>query len=72
MYIIQEGSTNIYKISDTGSTAVTPMDTSAFIKQYDVGGRMYIPIRFLAEAFGYVVGWDEATQTVTIDSQPAQ
>ena len=29
-------------------------------------GRMYVPIRFLAEAIGYNVGWDEATQTVTL------
>lgn len=69
MYIVQEGSYNIFRISDMGQTVVTPMDTTAFVKQYDgIGGRMYIPLRFLAEAFGYTVGWDEATQTVTIDS----
>ena len=69
MYIVQEGSYNIYKISDMGETVVTPMDTAAFIKQYEgVGGRMYIPLRFLSEAFGYTVGWDEATETVTIDA----
>ena len=69
MYIIQEGSTNIFRISDMGQTVVTPMDTAAFIKQYDEigGGRMYIPVRFVSEAFGYEVGWDEATLTVTID-----
>ena len=40
MYIVQEGSYNIYKISDMGETVVTPMDTAAFIKQYEgVGGR---------------------------------
>lgn len=69
MYIVQEGNTNIFKISDLGQTVVTPMDTAAFVKQYDEigGGRMYLPVRFISEAFGYVVGWDEATLTVTID-----
>lgn len=68
MYIIQDGATNIFKISDLGQTVVTPMDTAVFVKQYDEagGGRMYVPIRFVSEAFGYTVGWDEATQTVTI------
>lgn len=73
MYIVQEGSYNIFKISDMGQTVVTPMDTAAFIKQYEgIGGRMYIPLRFMAEAFGYTVGWDEETETVTIDSTPVQ
>ncbi len=68
MYIIQEGKNFISKIENFGATTVTTMDVAAFTKQYDVGGRMYIPIRFMAEAFGYTVGWDEATETVTIDS----
>ena len=73
MYIVQEGSTNIYKIADLGQTTVTAMDTAAFVKQYDDigGGRMYLPIRFVSEAFGYTVGWDEATQIVTIDDPAA-
>ncbi len=73
MYIIQDGATNIYKISDMGETVVTPMDTPVFVKQYDEagGGRMYVPIRFVSEAFGYSVGWDPATETVTID-EPAE
>ena len=63
MYIVQEGSYNIYKISDMGETVVTPMDTAAFIKQYEgVGGRMYIPLRFLSEAFGYTVGWERGNR----------
>ena len=70
MYIIQEGAMNIFKISDMGETVTTPMDTNTFVKQYDEagGGRMYVPIRFVSEAFGYTVGWDDATQTVTIDA----
>lgn len=72
MYIIQEGKNFISKIADFGATTITQMDVSAFTKQYENGGRMYVPIRFLAEAFGYTVGWDEATQTVTIDDTPMQ
>lgn len=71
LYIIQEGKTFISKIENFGNTTITQMDVAAFTKQYDIGGRMYIPIRFMAEAFGYVVGWDEATQTVTIDDASA-
>lgn len=71
MYIIQEGKTFISKIEELGDTTITQMDVAAFTKQYDVGGRMYIPIRFMAEAFGYTVGWDEATLTVTIDDAPS-
>jgi len=38
------------------------MDTAATI----VNGRTYAPARYLAEAFGYNVGWDGNTSTVTI------
>lgn len=38
------------------------MDTAAVV----VSGRTYAPIRYLAEFFGYQIGWDAATQTVTI------
>jgi len=38
------------------------MDTAAAI----VNGRTYAPARYLAEAFGYNVGWDGNTSTVTI------
>jgi len=30
-------------------------------------GRTMLPARFVAQAFGYNVGWDEATQTVTLN-----
>lgn len=67
-YMIQDGNNRLFKIPDGSSTAaVIQMDTNAFIVEYEDGGRMYVPIRFLAEAIGYTVGWDEATQTVTLD-----
>lgn len=41
------------------------MDTSPIIKD----NRTYLPVRYLAEAFGYEVSWDAVTQTVNIISQ---
>ena len=43
------------------------MDTAAII----VNSRTYAPIRYLAEYFGYNVGWDGATKTVIITGGPA-
>ena len=40
------------------------MDTAAISE----GGRTYAPAKYLAQAFGYSVGWDQATQTVKITS----
>ena len=70
-YLVQEGNQNLFVVPDNATnTSPIVMDTAAFIEeQYIDGqsyGRMYIPIRFLAEAIGYEVGWDEATQTVTL------
>lgn len=38
------------------------MDTAAMIKD----GRTVLPVRFVAQALGAAVTWDEATQTVTV------
>ena len=38
------------------------MDTMPVIKD----GRTYAPLRYLAESFGYLVGWDSETSTVTV------
>ena len=64
-YIIQEDNPVLYIVpfSSAESSALT-MDTVPYINLEE--SRMYIPIRFLAEAIGYTVGWDEATQTVTL------
>lgn len=64
-YIIQEDNHELFIVPFTGedSSAIL-MDTTPFIDLTE--SRMYIPIRFLAEAIGYNVGWDEKTQTVTL------
>lgn len=38
------------------------MDTTAVIKD----GRTYAPVRYMVQSFGYDVGWDAETKTVTI------
>jgi len=46
---------------------VVKMDTAAISEN----GRTYAPAKYLAQAFGYTVGWDQATQTVKITSGDA-
>lgn len=64
-----DGSESIYfpintKYARTGSGTYISMDTAAVI----VNDRTYAPIRYLAEFFGYTVGWVNATRTVTLTS----
>ena len=70
-YLIQEGNPTLFILQDQYTqTQNLQMDTSAYIEETEIDGqtygRMYVPIRFLAEAIGYNVGWDETTQTVTL------
>ncbi len=46
----------------TSEGTTVEMDTSAVI----VNGRTYAPVRYLAQYFGYSVGWDAPTRTVVI------
>ena len=46
----------------TSEGQTVEMDTSAVI----VNGRTYAPVRYLAEYFGYGVGWERVTRTVAI------
>ena len=56
---------NICQFSSAFGEAHTEMDTEAVI----ANGRTYAPARYLAEAFGYTVGWDNASKSVTISSE---
>ncbi|MBR5538353.1 MAG: copper amine oxidase N-terminal domain-containing protein, partial [Clostridia bacterium] len=40
------------------------LDSPAYIDEGN--NRTYLPVRFVAEALGATVGWDEATKTVTL------
>src|SRR5215472_9735145 len=52
-----------------GSTQATingqaqTLDVAPFI----IGASTYVPLRFVAQAFGATVGWDQATRVVTIN-----
>lgn len=48
----------------TGDGGTVTMDTAAVI----VNDRTYAPIRYLAEYFGFSVDWDNANQTVVIET----
>ncbi len=65
-YFIMAGDDKIYVLPSVGSAPIIMMDTTSFIN-YDEG-RMYIPVRFLAEALGYTVDRDGTTQTVVLTS----
>ncbi len=70
-YLLQEGNSTLFILPNQYTeTEEKQMDTAAFIETTVLDGveygRMYVPIRFLAEAIGYDVGWDDATQTVTL------
>lgn len=52
------------KVTD-GALTRTDMDVEVLYNEEEY--RTYVPVRFLAEALGYTVGWDEATDTVTLD-----
>ncbi len=70
-YLIQEGNSVLFVLPNYyKETEEKQMDTSAYIESTMIDGveygRMYVPIRFLAEAIGYTVGWDAETQTVTL------
>ena len=54
------------------STAATINGKAVTLDQSAVlmNGRTLVPLRFVSEAFGAEVGWDDKTQTVTIKAEP--
>ena len=65
-YFLMSGDNKIYVLPSQGSAPIVVMDTTTFINNEE--GRMYVPVRFLAEALDYTVDWEEATQTVILNS----
>jgi len=57
------GSTT-YTVTQDGETTTDEMDTAAYIVPED--GRTMVPLRFLSEAFGYVVLWDSDYRTAVV------
>lgn len=48
-----------------GEIITLEMDTAACV----VNGRTYAPAKYLAEAFDYAVGWNQATKSVTLTKE---
>lgn len=57
---------NTLTIDDNGETSTLEMDCAAYIKS----DRTYVPVRFVSQAFGYDVLWDQGFETaVLLDRQ---
>ncbi len=65
-YLIMDGSNQMFVLPDFAIPTLYNMDTKTFIDTTD--GRMYVPVRYLAEAMDYTVHWDKDTETVSIIS----
>ncbi len=68
--LFSNGTKTIYfpidsKVARGSDGSQITMDTAAVI----VNSRTYSPVRYLAEFFGYTVGWDGKTKTVIISSK---
>jgi len=57
------GSERIY-ISENGRRRVLEMDVVSYIEPES--GRTYVPVRFMAQSMGCIVGWDQEDQTVIL------
>lgn len=53
---------NTATVTEDGQTRTITMDVAPYVKN----DRTYVPVRFVAEAFGCNVGWDNHTRTVII------
>lgn len=64
-FFMQVGNELLFYFDANGTKKdLKPMDVTPFLNYAE--GRTYIPLRFIAEAMGYTVGWDGATETVTL------
>lgn len=64
-FLIQIGNKKLFFFKKNGQKQeVKEMDVAPFLNTKEF--RTYVPLRFLAEAMGYTVGWDGATETVTL------
>lgn len=65
MFVMQVGNERLFYFDANGNKKdLAPMDVTPFLNYQE--GRTYVPLRFIAEAMGYTVGWDGATETVTL------
>jgi LysM repeat protein len=67
---INKGDTKIAFVIGSGSARVNGKSVS-MQPSYLLGGTTMAPLRFIAEAMGEQVGWNETTKTVTVGKQAA-
>lgn len=67
IFVMQVGSPLLIFKGVDGSSKTINMDVTPFLNNEE--NRTYIPLRFVAEVLEYEVGWDEATDTVTLDKK---
>ena len=67
IFALQIGSPILIFKGVDGSSKTINMDVTPFLNYEE--GRTYIPLRFMAEVLEYKVGWDGATNTVTLDKE---
>ncbi len=64
-FMMQIGNkTLFYFDSNNNRKNLDPMDVAPFLNNQE--GRTYVPLRFIAQAMGYAVDWDEATNTAIL------
>ena len=64
-FFMQVGNEKIFYFDANGNKKdLASMDVTPFLNYQE--SRTYVPLRFIAEAMGYTVGWDGATETVTL------
>lgn len=64
-FMMQVGNKNLFYFDANGNKKdLAPMDTTPFLNEKE--GRTYVPLRFLAEAMGYKVDWDDKTDTAIL------
>lgn len=62
-----ELSDKFYVLPAFGDGTVIQMDANAFINNDEA--RMYVPVRYFAQALGYTVDFDEASETVILKTE---
>ncbi len=68
--VMQAGGATVLKIGTPNAIAMgekTFVDTNnCEVVPFTENGRTLVPVRFISESFGATVGWDDATQTVSV------
>ena len=65
--VIKDGITVKFRIEDNRVFS-DGLRYNAIVAPRIVDGRTLIPLRIVSEILGYTVGWDGATQKITIES----